>query len=679
QNIIDNRGFLKLLDLLVLTVATEGNDALERLLRSAHHNNFNVKVLGLGTTWKGGDVSKFVGGGQKVKLLREELKQFENDEEQLVLFVDAYDVIFMDTKERLLEEYKQLGFKVLFGAEGFCWPQEGLEKIYPMVKPDEKRFLNSGSFMGPASYLYKLVTVSEIDDEDDDQLYYTNIFLNEATRKELNIGLDKSSVIFQNLNGVFADIELRFSDTTGYLYNTKTNTKPIVAHGNGPIKTQFNSLTNYLDFTWTPTRGCQHCEENTIDLSKPELFPIIQISIFLDQATPFLDVFFERFAELTYPKNRIHLTIYVAAKAEKQRGHVEAFNNTHGHEYRTATWLDKDEAPDTGSAYDRAFAHCLAIENCQFMLVLDSTVQLTSTNTIEHLIRMNRSMIAPMVTRRGKLWSNFWGALSKDGYYDRSDDYVQIVEGEKRGIWNVPFIRDVYLISRPTIRKMVDTKLAGNNEVDMRIAQNAREKDWEEQYVHPDYLEMVASNVTMKDFEQPCPDVFYVPLVSEKFSRQLIDEMETFGEWSDGSNNDPRLEGGYENVPTRDIHMRQVGWEEHWLHFLVKYVHPIQKILFKGYEDKPWARMNFVVRYRPTEQPSLREHHDASSYSVNIALNEQGPDYEGGGTRFIRYDCSVTGLKVGWASIFPGRVTHLHEGLTTTKGTRYIFVTFVNP
>ncbi|KAA3673799.1 uncharacterized protein DEA37_0008586, partial [Paragonimus westermani] len=62
-------------DLLVLTVATERNDALERLLRSAHHNNFDVKVLGLGTSWKGGDVSKFVGGGQKVKLLREELER----------------------------------------------------------------------------------------------------------------------------------------------------------------------------------------------------------------------------------------------------------------------------------------------------------------------------------------------------------------------------------------------------------------------------------------------------------------------------------------------------------------------------------------------------------------------------------------------------------------------------
>lgn len=38
--------------------------------------------------------------------------------------------------------------------------------------------------------------------------------------------------------------------------------------------------------------------------------------------------------------------------------------------------------------------------------------------------------------------------------------------------------------------------------------------------------------------------------------------------------------------------------------------------------------MNFVVRYHPSEQPSLRPHHDASTYTINIALNEAVKDYE---------------------------------------------------
>lgn len=47
-------------------------------------------------------------------------------------------------------------------------------------------------------------------------------------------------------------------------------------------------------------------------------------------------------------------------------------------------------------------------------------------------------------------------------------------------------------------------------------------------------------------------------LLSPRFCAELIEEMEHFGEWSDGSNSDRRLAGGYENVPTRDIHMNQV-------------------------------------------------------------------------------------------------------------------------
>ena len=34
--------------------------------------------------------------------------------------------------------------------------------------------------------------------------------------------------------------------------------------------------------------------------------------------------------------------------------------------------------------------------------------------------------------------------------------------------------------------------------------------------------------------------------------------MEHHGKWSSGKNEDERLDGGYENVPTRDIHMNQV-------------------------------------------------------------------------------------------------------------------------
>lgn len=82
--------------------------------------------------------------------------------------------------------------------------------------------------------------------------------------------------------------------------------------------------------------------------------------------------------------------------------------------------------------------------------------------------------------------------------------------------------------------------------------------------------------------------------------------------------------------------MKQVGLEQTWLKFLELYVKPLQEIVFAGYHHDVRSLMNFVVRYKPDEQPSLRPHHDASTYTINIALNSAGVDYEGGGCKFSR-------------------------------------------
>jgi len=61
--------------------------------------------------------------------------------------------------------------------------------------------------------------------------------------------------------------------------------------------------------------------------------------------------------------------------------------------------------------------------------------------------------------------------------------------------------------------------------------------------------------------------------------------VEDYGQWSGGNNNhhDPRIDGGYENVPTVDIHMKQIGWEKHYLHIIRMFVQPIQRKVFIGY------------------------------------------------------------------------------------------------
>lgn len=176
---------------------------------------------------------------------------------------------------------------------------------------------------------------------------------------------------------------------------------------------------------------------------------------------------------------------------------------------------------------------------------------------------------------------------------------------------------------------------------------------------------------------------------------------------------DTRIQGGYENVPTIDIHMNQINFDKEWHKFLLDYVAPVTEKMFPGYYTKvgllllgrlavtwmviiqdlkfdkshhetftisihtahntdtgysrllsrshgggasiTWAWLQalgrgfklhfpgiilpcfssqaqfdlaFVVRYKPDEQPALRPHHDASTFTINIALNQVGLDYQ---------------------------------------------------
>lgn len=87
-----------------------------------------------------------------------------------------------DEPQEAVNKFKTSGARVLFSAEDFCWPDPELKDSYPEVKEDEKRFLNSGGVMAYASDLYELASLYPIKDEDDDQLYFTQIFLNKTTR-----------------------------------------------------------------------------------------------------------------------------------------------------------------------------------------------------------------------------------------------------------------------------------------------------------------------------------------------------------------------------------------------------------------------------------------------------------------------------------------------------------------
>jgi hypothetical protein len=159
---------------------------------------------------------------------------------------------------------------------------------------------------------------------------------------------------------------------------------------------------------------------------------------------------------------------------------------------------------------------------------------------------------------------------------------------------------------------------------------------WLARYLHPQY----DATRQLHPVQPGCWDVFQFPLLSTRACEQLISEAEAFGKWSGATHTDQRLQGGYENVPTQDIHMWQLGLRTTWLAILRRLVGPVVEMEFDGYQVKARHTLDFVVKYTPTTQAALRPHHDSSMFSVNVALNGDGA-FQGGGTRFIRQNCSL--------------------------------------
>lgn len=84
----------------------------------------------------------------------------------------------------------------------------------------------------------------------------------------------------------------------------------------------------------------------------------------------------------------------------------------------------------------------------------------------------------------------------------------------------------------------------------------------------------------------------------------------------------------------------------------------------------------FIVRYDEDGQTSLSVHTDSSHVSFNILLNEE---FEGGGTRFHdKKDISYFDVKPKRGQVLLNNGCVPHEGLKTTRGTRYIMVGFLS-
>lgn len=206
--------------IVVVMVASHQNEEFQRTVDSLRTSNLDIKIYGQGESFF------FVKKLKYAAKAAEELVEYTH-----ILFVDAFDILFIGDEVQIEERVKQLGnHDFICSTEKACWPDPELDSQYPLLGFSPWCYLNSGSYIARREYLVELFKKEKIEDLKvlavDDQLWLTQLYLKDP---EKVIKLDTQCVLFQSVAFL---AEGEFS-TEGKFKNNITGEYPIILHGNG--------------------------------------------------------------------------------------------------------------------------------------------------------------------------------------------------------------------------------------------------------------------------------------------------------------------------------------------------------------------------------------------------------------------------------------------------------------
>lgn len=206
----------------------------DEMHRSLMRYGAAAHILGLGEHW-GGLMTK-------PRKLRDWLRGRKLDKQDIIIYFDAYDVVFAADPKDIVKKFKEIKGKnqIIWNSERNLFPDATLK--FPETK-SSFRYLNSGFAVGYATAFLEMLEWMDLDKipddhrkedgsmwEPNDQLYVQRAFLEGPVK----MGLDYNCELCQTVCGTseVPDFDL-YADP---MRNNETGSSPMALHFNGPSK-----------------------------------------------------------------------------------------------------------------------------------------------------------------------------------------------------------------------------------------------------------------------------------------------------------------------------------------------------------------------------------------------------------------------------------------------------------
>lgn len=202
----------------VCTVASYRRANLHKLITSCKKHDIALEVIGL--------YMPYFGNGTKLLRLRDYLNTLPDDD--VVMFVDAFDVLIIKDKGTILKKFLSMDAPFVMSAEKNCFPFPECAKLYP-DSPFPFKFINSGCFIGYVATMkqwLKELEPFQLDASDQGQITLHYLYKNRS------FVIDDACELFLSLYQV-TDDEVVIDENERTVHCLPTGTEPAVIHANG--------------------------------------------------------------------------------------------------------------------------------------------------------------------------------------------------------------------------------------------------------------------------------------------------------------------------------------------------------------------------------------------------------------------------------------------------------------